>query len=61
MRHPAVPASPESASRALGRRPVYFVLIAAFVLATIGLSPFVRVAHAAGALLSQGKPTTASS
>jgi hypothetical protein len=52
-RHAALPVS--------RRRPVYFVLIAAFVLATIGLSPFVRVAHAAGVLLSQGKPTTASS
>jgi hypothetical protein len=61
MRQPALSVSPESAPRALGRRPLYFVLIAAFVLATIGLSPFVRVAHAAGTLLSQGKPTTASS
>ena len=50
------------ARTAAGWRPVHLVVIAALALALIGASPFVSSAHAAaGALLSQGKATTASS
>ena len=50
------------ARTAAGRRPVHIAVIAALALSLIGASPFVSSAHAAaGALLSQGKATTASS